>query len=115
MNSWKTRKLLKAIIKNKTMTASQIISNEYDEDDIYSCPYIDIVSKPLTKGGRFYRQASDVFAVNDMGFDFLEEYEYKDKPIFISWLALGISALALIKSCMPEIIRLLQWIRQVLG
>ncbi len=112
MNKQETRKMLKCIEKVNSMTANELYTKGFMEDDIYTCPYIDLISAPHNIDGIIVHQETDIFTVNDSGIDFLEEYAYRDKPLTLSKIAIGISFLALLKSFVPEFICILQWLLQ---
>ena len=111
MSRKEMKKHLSKLKPDRQYTREELREIGLDDDTITRTPYLKYAGgdSGYDDNGMYSPQDGELFSISDDGLDLLEEYYYRDKPIFISMAALAISAIALLKSFSSEIITLLQW------
>ncbi len=101
MSNPEIKRFLKILQSRKTITRKELHQKGYSKQDIsflLGWKYIRQTSAPKNVRGQLIDQDTDMFTIDDAGYNFLEDYHYLDKPLLYSRTAISISILAIIIS-----------------
>ena len=86
MSRKEMKKRLSKLKPDRQYTRKELREIGLDDDTITRTPYLEYAGgdSGYDDNGMYSPQDGELFSISDDGLDLLEEYYYRDKPIFIS-------------------------------